>query len=74
MLKIESMLWNHFSKLKSKREQITKIATERPTIKLRSQVDQLNASAQNKIIRNEKPEKILGKDSWKTTQMCYEEN
>ena len=65
------MLSSHFTKLENKIEQITKIANERLRIDLQSQIDQLNKNLQNTIKINEKREKILRKQSWKTSQKFY---
>ena len=58
---LESMLWNHFSKLENKIEQITKIANERLRIDLQSQIDQLNINLQNTIKINEKTRENIRK-------------
>ena len=65
------MLSSHFIKLKRKTEEITKIANERLRIDLQSQIDQLNINLQNTIKKMKKQEKILGKQSWRTSQKCY---
>ena len=66
------MLSSHITKLENKIEQITKIANERLRNDLQSHINELKINLQNTIkISEKKQEKILGNQSWRTSQKCY---
>ena len=68
---LESILTSHLSKLENKIDQITKIANERLRNNFQSQIDQLKSNLQNIKKEMKKPERILGKQSFKTLQKYY---